>query len=198
MRKQRRRSASRFSFAVPAKLISAFVFAIRIVQFLYYLNPKFQASSHILWLYSLVCVGPGRKPRRPVFSERGSNDADQRLCFRPNVACYHFWGVTPKRFKCTWFRRGILDFSLECITLLQNYFFKQGYIPLNVTIPGRDRIDPNTHLCRTFFTGYNILYTFMFSPWLKKIKNYDNTPMRLQWDLAKHTHFNLHKWVSMF
>ena len=63
-------------FAVTAKLISAFVFAIRIVQFLYYLNPKFQASSHLLWLYSPVCVRPGRKPRRPVFSERGS---------------YHFW-----------------------------------------------------------------------------------------------------------
>ena len=39
---------------------------------LFYLNPKFQASSHLLWLYSPVCVGPGRKPRRPVFSERGS------------------------------------------------------------------------------------------------------------------------------
>ena len=24
-------------------------------------------------LYSLVCVGPVRKPRRPVFSQRGSN-----------------------------------------------------------------------------------------------------------------------------
>ena len=24
-----------------------------------YLNPKFQASSHILWLYRPVCVGPG-------------------------------------------------------------------------------------------------------------------------------------------
>ena len=33
-----------------------------------YLNPKFQASSHILWMYSPVSVGPGRKPRRPVFS----------------------------------------------------------------------------------------------------------------------------------
>ena len=31
--------------AVTAKLISAFVFATRIVQFLFYLNPKFQASS---------------------------------------------------------------------------------------------------------------------------------------------------------
>ena len=55
-----------------AKLISAFVFATRIGQSLYFLNPKFQASSHFLWLYSPVCVGPGGKPRRPVFSQRGS------------------------------------------------------------------------------------------------------------------------------
>ena len=48
------------------------VFATRIVQSLYFLNLKFQASSHLLWLYSPVCVGPGRKSRRPVFSERGS------------------------------------------------------------------------------------------------------------------------------
>ena len=47
-------------------------FAIRIVQSLYYLRPKFQASNHLLSQYSLVCVGPGRKPRRPVFSQRGS------------------------------------------------------------------------------------------------------------------------------
>ena len=51
------------------QLISTFVFATRIVQSLYFLNPKFQASSHLLWLYSPVCVGPGRKPRRPVFSQ---------------------------------------------------------------------------------------------------------------------------------
>ena len=62
----------RNSFAVTAKLISAFVFATRIVQSPYFLNPKFQASSHLLWVYSPVCVGPGLKPRRPVFSERGS------------------------------------------------------------------------------------------------------------------------------
>ena len=33
---------------------------------------EIQVSSHLLWLYSPVCVGPGRKPRRPVFSQRGS------------------------------------------------------------------------------------------------------------------------------
>ena len=37
------------------------------MQSLYFLNPKFQASSHLLWSNSPVCVGPGRKPRRPVF-----------------------------------------------------------------------------------------------------------------------------------
>ena len=47
---------------VTAKLISAFVLATQIVQSLFYLNLKSQASSHLLWLYSLVCVGPGRKP----------------------------------------------------------------------------------------------------------------------------------------
>ena len=29
-------------------------------QSLYFLKPKFQASSHLLWLYSQVWVGPGR------------------------------------------------------------------------------------------------------------------------------------------
>ena len=60
------------SCAVTAQLISAFVFATWIIQSLYFLNPKFRASSHLQWLPSLVCVSPGQKPRRPVFSERGS------------------------------------------------------------------------------------------------------------------------------
>ena len=40
----------------------AFVFATRIVQFLSYLNPKFQASGSFLCLYRPVCVGPVQKP----------------------------------------------------------------------------------------------------------------------------------------
>ena len=36
------------------------------------LLPIYAISSHLLWLYSLGCVGPGQKPRRPVFSQRGS------------------------------------------------------------------------------------------------------------------------------
>ena len=39
----------------------AFVFATRIVQFLFYLNLKFQASSSFL-CFSVLCVGPVRKP----------------------------------------------------------------------------------------------------------------------------------------
>ena len=34
-----------------------------IVQCLYFLNPKFQASNYLLWLYNPVCVKPGRKPQ---------------------------------------------------------------------------------------------------------------------------------------
>ena len=36
------------------------------------LLPKYEISS--LWLYSLVCVRPGRKSRRPVYSQQGSPD----------------------------------------------------------------------------------------------------------------------------
>ena len=45
------------------KLISAFVLASYIVQSLFFLIPKFQDCSQLLWLYSLVCVGPGWKPK---------------------------------------------------------------------------------------------------------------------------------------
>ena len=60
------------SCAVTAQLIGAFVFATWIVQSLFFLNLKFQVPSYLLWLYSPVCVRPGRKPRRPVFSRLGS------------------------------------------------------------------------------------------------------------------------------
>ena len=68
-----RKTKTQISFAVNVKLISAFVFATQIVQSLYSLNPKFQASRYLLWLHSPVYVGPGWKPRRPVFSQGGSN-----------------------------------------------------------------------------------------------------------------------------
>ena len=60
------------SLEVTAKLISAFVFATQIVQSLFFLDLKFQASSLLLLLYKLVCVGPGRKPKLLVFSRKGS------------------------------------------------------------------------------------------------------------------------------
>ena len=56
------KTKTQISFAVTAKQISIFVFANWIVQYLYFLNTKFQASSHLQWLHSLVCVGPGQNP----------------------------------------------------------------------------------------------------------------------------------------
>ena len=67
MRKQNHRS-------VTAKLISAFVFATRIVHFLFYLNRKFHASCSFLCLYRSVCVRPVRKPHSSVgFPKRRLN-----------------------------------------------------------------------------------------------------------------------------
>ena len=57
---------------------------------LFFLNPKFQKSSHLLWLYSPICVGPGLKPRRPVFSQRGSNVA----CYLPVSVLVHSSSLT--------------------------------------------------------------------------------------------------------
>ena len=58
----------KISCAVTTQLISSFVFAIYLVQSLYFLNSKFQVSSNLFWLFSLVCVQFGRKPRRQVSS----------------------------------------------------------------------------------------------------------------------------------
>ena len=41
------KTKTQISFAATAKLISAFVLATRIVQYLYFINSKFQVSSHI-------------------------------------------------------------------------------------------------------------------------------------------------------
>ena len=75
------KTKTQISSAVTAKLISAFVFATRIVQSLSFQNTKFQASSHFMRLRSLICVGPGRKPRRPVFWRRGSNNIVLIFCW---------------------------------------------------------------------------------------------------------------------
>ena len=57
---------------VTAKLISAFVCATQLVQFLLYVNPKFQASSLLPCLYRPVCVGPGRNSKLLIFLREGS------------------------------------------------------------------------------------------------------------------------------
>ena len=44
------------------------LFATLIVQFVYFLNAKFQNSSFFLRLYNLVCVRSCLKSRRRVFS----------------------------------------------------------------------------------------------------------------------------------
>ena len=35
-------------------------------------NPKYNLSSHLMWLHSPICVGPGRRPEYSFFSRRVS------------------------------------------------------------------------------------------------------------------------------
>ena len=55
-------------------------------HFLTFLNTKIEASSHLLWLNSPVTVRPGRKPRKLVFSQRGSHVEKFVLTFVYHVA----------------------------------------------------------------------------------------------------------------
>ena len=55
------KTKTQISFTVTAKLISAFVFATRIVQSLFFLNPKFQGSvlSPLLFITVLEALSRG-------------------------------------------------------------------------------------------------------------------------------------------
>ena len=57
------KTKTQISCAVTTELISAFVFATQIVQSLFFLNLKFQASSLLLWQHSMICVRPNQKPK---------------------------------------------------------------------------------------------------------------------------------------
>ena len=80
LRKLYAKTKAQISCAVTAQLISAFVFATPIAQPLFFLNSKFQASIRFPRLYRPVCVGPGRKPQRPVFSHCGSFSTMLQVC----------------------------------------------------------------------------------------------------------------------
>ena len=89
------KTKAQISFAVTAKLISAFAFATYIVQSIFFLNPKFKASSHLLWLYSPVCVGPGRKTER-WFSHDAAHLCCSCLC-RQSWLCHN---ICIFRYRC--------------------------------------------------------------------------------------------------
>ena len=62
-----------------------YITLIKLVQFLFFLNQKFPASSHLLCLSILISVRPGRKPLRPFFSRRSSfysfvSDYSETVC----------------------------------------------------------------------------------------------------------------------
>ena len=79
------KTKTQITFAVTAKLICVFVFATQIVQSLYFLNPKFQASSYLLWLYSPVCVGPGQKPEDRFSQNEGHFQSENFETFNNSV-----------------------------------------------------------------------------------------------------------------
>ena len=56
----------RSNFAADQRLFFRYI-DTHLLQSLDFLNPKFQASRHLPWQYSLVSVGPGRKTLKTGF-----------------------------------------------------------------------------------------------------------------------------------
>ena len=140
------KSKTQISFAVTAKLISAFVLATRILQSLYFLNQKFQTSSHPLWMYSLVSVGPGRKPQRPVFSQRGSHrHVNVMKCKTSKLTTapeQHFYRMKSSIFSSNnpvWVQKLLLFFYLFCFVRLYQSTIMSRQVGqlLNLTNPGK-------------------------------------------------------------
>ena len=85
-----------FAHAKPKMQISFAVSSYTSGTILLLHKSEFQASRHILQLYSPVCVGPGQKPLRPVFSQRGSYCRGHFL----HVASFFFhFALVPKIMK---------------------------------------------------------------------------------------------------
>ena len=127
------KTKTQISCAVTAKLISAFVFATWIVQSLYFLNSNFQASIHLQWLCSPFRGGPGRKPRRPVFSRRDSNMLQGRRGLHKNnkdKPDFQFWLLS--------------TFSV----FLCNILSLSRFIPKRTkVVDAADHIDITNHFC---------------------------------------------------
>ena len=115
------KTKTQISFPVTLKLTSIFDMAAGMVQFLNFLNPKFAASIHLLWLHSLICVRTGRNPhcwfshdaahnseikktcltvsrimRKPLFCTAEKKDADQlgSNCTANQCPCFYYTDST--------------------------------------------------------------------------------------------------------
>ena len=135
------KTKTQISFAVTAKLISAFVFATLIGQSLFYLNTKFQASSHFLRRRSLICVGPGRKPRRPVFWRRGSYKVAS--AFKPwlgQEACSEHAGESILRFCEFQTDRHIKIGMIKWRSCRESYHVQKRYLDSTIPLLAKSKI----------------------------------------------------------
>ena len=112
---------TQISFAATAKLISAFVFATRIVQFLLYLTQKFKARSYFLCLYRPVCVGPVRKPHC-WFSREAAHMSPMLPENSENVVRFFFFFFSQAHRLLTEAPYLLIDYSLS--------------VTVNTTMPG--------------------------------------------------------------
>ena len=150
MRKQRPKSAARFRLCFHY-----------IVQFLYFLNPKFQASSNILCLNSPVCVQPGL---RQVFSRQGSYITKHQLSIIYQLLEQNLATLI-----------GLSIWSMIIIMLSQPYNLDPYHVIISVEFrPLKPHFYSITGVKTTgmHFFSYNIVCGYSLEPFLRVHKIY--------------------------
>ena len=149
------------------------------MQSLYCLITKLQASSRVLWLYSLVCVEPGRKPRRPVFSQRGSLFDNYHILFQQLFRSLKMMGSGQMRIHAFNIQeRRAPNFTPVLIKLKQRRlkFLRQllkggrcrrgknmaSLLHIMITCPyDLDPLTPHFYIVKLGFTGVYIIFLFL-------------------------------------
>ena len=110
------KTKAQISCTETTQLTRAFVLTTTIVQSLYFLNPKVQASSHLLWPHIPVCVG---------------NPKDRFLMTRLkyNHSLEHKYRMSFNKVM-SWLQNGFFPIALLHITPLEHgftFFFLYGH-----------------------------------------------------------------------
>ena len=92
-------------------------------------------SSHLLWLYSSVCVEPGRKPKNPIFSSAIHIFLIQHQLLNMDKRIRN-----PGAWDQSNFRERLLEMLTDCAVVLRSGVLKNYFNYRENILAGKDRV----------------------------------------------------------